>query len=197
MTTRRDVLGALAVVATSAGALFRATAARAAAFEVMHTPAEWKAKLTAAQYDVLRDSGTERPFTSPLLQEHRAGTFTCAGCDRDLFASDTKFESGTGWPSFYAPLPHAVETSNDTSAGMVRDEVPCRRCGGHLGAHGDCSDRRVRRRRGLAGEHAALRRCARGGGRGRPLRQGALDRRGGLGLRRPAATRQQEQNARE
>ena len=133
MTTRRDVLGALAAVATSAGALFRATGARAAAFEVMHTPAEWKAKLTPAQYDVLRDSGTERPFTSPLLQEHRAGTFTCAGCDRELFASDTKFESGTGWPSFWAPIDKAVGSVTDKTFGMTRTAIHCARCGGHLG----------------------------------------------------------------
>jgi peptide-methionine (R)-S-oxide reductase len=89
--------------------------------------------LTADQYIVLRQAGTERPFTSPLLDEHREGTFDCAGCDLALFSSDTKFESGTGWPSFWKPLDNAVITRQDTSFGMVRNEVLCRRCGGHLG----------------------------------------------------------------
>ena len=102
-------------------------------FEVSYSPAEWRKRLTPAQYEILREQGTEPPGTSPLLNEHRKGVFSCAGCALPLFSSTTKFESGTGWPSFYAPLPHAVETSNDTSAGMVRDEVHCRRCGGHLG----------------------------------------------------------------
>ena len=133
MMTRRDVLGALAGVATSAVALLRVSGARAETFEVTHTPAEWKARLTPAQFDVLRESGTERPFTSPLLGEHRTGSFTCAGCDRDLFASNTKFESGTGWPSFWAPIDKAVGTVTDKSFGMSRTAVHCARCGGHLG----------------------------------------------------------------
>jgi peptide-methionine (R)-S-oxide reductase len=102
-------------------------------FEVAHTDAEWRKLLTADQYVVLREAGTERPFTSPLLDEHRKGTFDCAGCDLALFSSDTKFESGTGWPSFWKPLDNAVITRQDTSFGMVRNEVLCRRCGGHLG----------------------------------------------------------------
>jgi peptide-methionine (R)-S-oxide reductase len=102
-------------------------------FEVAHTDAEWRKLLTADQYIVLRQAGTERPFTSPLLDEHREGTFDCAGCDLALFSSDTKFESGTGWPSFWKPLDNAVITRQDTSFGMVRNEVLCRRCGGHLG----------------------------------------------------------------
>jgi peptide-methionine (R)-S-oxide reductase len=102
-------------------------------FEVAHTDAEWRKLLTADQYVVLRQAGTERPFTSPLLDEHREGTFDCAGCDLALFSSDTKFESGTGWPSFWKPLDNAVITRQDTSFGMVRNEVLCRRCGGHLG----------------------------------------------------------------
>ena len=108
-------------------------AAHAATFDVAHTEAEWKCLLTPAQYDVLREDGTERPFTSPLLEEHRRGVFACAGCDRDLFSSDTKFDSGTGWPSFWAPLPSAVGQVSDGSFGMARTAVRCSRCGGHLG----------------------------------------------------------------
>ncbi len=82
---------------------------------------------------MLREEGTERAFTSPLNKEKREGIFACAGCDLPLFKSETKFESGTGWPSFYAPIDNAVEQSQDWSFGMLRDEVHCRRCGGHLG----------------------------------------------------------------
>jgi peptide-methionine (R)-S-oxide reductase len=97
------------------------------------TDAEWHKRLTPAQYDVLRKHGTERAGTSPLNKEHRKGTFACAGCDLPLFASDTKFESGTGWPSFFKPLDHAVETKTDRSFFMSRTEVHCSRCLGHLG----------------------------------------------------------------
>jgi peptide-methionine (R)-S-oxide reductase len=82
---------------------------------------------------VLRESATERPYTSPLNDEHREGVFRCAGCDLDLFSSSTKFDSGTGWPSFWQPLPGAVGTERDTSFGMIRTSVHCARCGGHLG----------------------------------------------------------------
>ena len=109
------------------------TAARAESFEVAHTEAEWRKQLTPAQFAVLRQAGTERPFTSPLLDEHRHGTFLCAGCRLPLFSSMTKFDSGTGWPSFWAPLDKAVGVERDTSWGMVRSAVHCRRCGGHLG----------------------------------------------------------------
>jgi peptide-methionine (R)-S-oxide reductase len=102
-------------------------------FEVTHTDAEWQKILSPAQYNILRQQGTEPPFSSPLLNEHCKGTFNCAGCALPLYSSTTKFDSGTGWPSFYAPLPHAVETSDDSSLGMDRTEVHCRRCGGHLG----------------------------------------------------------------
>ncbi len=95
--------------------------------------AEWRKRLTAEQYIVLRGHGTERAGTSKLLHEHRKGTFTCAGCDLPLFSSATKFESGTGWPSFYEPLPNAVATKTDRSFFMKRTEVHCRRCLGHLG----------------------------------------------------------------
>jgi peptide-methionine (R)-S-oxide reductase len=97
------------------------------------TDIDWKATLTPEQYHVLRDHGTEQRGSSPLLKEKRAGVFTCAGCGKPLFASDTKFESGTGWPSFYAPLDNAVETTTDRSYGMTRTEVHCAECGGHLG----------------------------------------------------------------
>jgi len=96
--------------------------------------AEWKTSLTPAQFSVLREKGTERAGTSPLLKEHRAGVFHCAACDLPLFASDAKFESGTGWPSFWKPFVAAnVITATDASLGMERDEVLCARCGGHLG----------------------------------------------------------------
>src|ERR1700710_2165946 len=110
-----------------------AHAADAEAFEVYHTDAEWREMLTPAQYSVLREEGTERAFTSPLDHETRKGTFSCACCKLDLYASDTKFDSGTGWPSFWQPLPNAVNQRVDTTLGMERDEVHCRRCGGHLG----------------------------------------------------------------
>lgn len=102
-------------------------------FEVQMTEAEWKAKLSPIQFSVLRQHGTERPFSSPLDKEKRKGTFACAGCDLPLFASETKFDSGTGWPSFYQPLANAIGTKQDRSMMMTRTEVHCRRCGGHLG----------------------------------------------------------------
>ena len=94
---------------------------------------KWRKILTKEQYEILREGGTERPFSSKLLDEHRKGTFRCAGCHLDLFSSATKFESGTGWPSFWAALPGAVRLKKDTSLGMVRTEVRCHRCDGHLG----------------------------------------------------------------
>jgi peptide-methionine (R)-S-oxide reductase len=140
MITRRELaFGGLAVAGIAATGLgisrWRTGGAEAATetFEVNHTPEEWRKLLTPEQFAVLRQEDTERPFTSPLNKEHRKGTFTCAGCDLPLFSSETKFDSGTGWPSFYAPLDDAVRVSQDWSFGMVRDEVHCRRCGGHLG----------------------------------------------------------------
>ena len=97
------------------------------------TDAEWHKRLTPAQYNVLRNHGTERPGSSPLLREHRKGTFACAACALPLFSSAAKFKSGTGWPSFYEPLPDAVGTKTDRSFFMTRTEVHCRRCEGHLG----------------------------------------------------------------
>jgi peptide-methionine (R)-S-oxide reductase len=102
-------------------------------FEITYSDEEWRARLTPEQYDVLRDHGTEAAGSSPLNDEKRAGTFACAGCDLPLFASETKFDSGTGWPSFYAPLDNAIGTSEDRSLFFTRTEVHCRRCGGHLG----------------------------------------------------------------
>ena len=113
----------------------RASAAAAATenYPVTHTDDEWRKLLTPAQYKVLRQQGTERAFTSPLDDEHREGLFACAGCAQDLFSSKTKFDSGTGWPSFWKPLDNAIGTTHDVSFGMDRTAVHCRRCGGHLG----------------------------------------------------------------
>lgn len=122
-------LGTLALLRPSRGA----SPAKGTRLEVEKTDAEWKALLSPAAYDVLRQHGTERAGTSPLLNEHREGTFLCAGCALPLFSSKTKFDSHTGWPSFWAPLPDAVGTTEDRSFLMVRTEVHCRRCGGHLG----------------------------------------------------------------
>ena len=102
-------------------------------FEIEKSDADWRAQLTPQQYEILRNQGTERPWSSALLKEHRKGIFACAGCDLPLFSSETKFDSGTGWPSFYRPLENAVGITEDRSYGVVRSEVHCRRCGGHLG----------------------------------------------------------------
>ena len=130
---RRALLGT-AALGGIAWLVFRPTPGEATArFEVTHSPAEWKRLLGAERYRILRDAGTERAFTSPLNEEHRRGTFKCAGCVLPLFSSTTKFESGTGWPSFYRPLQRAITTRADHSLLMERTEVLCRRCGGHLG----------------------------------------------------------------
>jgi peptide-methionine (R)-S-oxide reductase len=140
MSNRRNTLlglGILSAVAAGVRGFFTSTPAQAAAparvYEVTHTDAEWKKLLTSEQYQVLRHAGTERPFSSPLDKEKRAGVFSCAGCDLPLFSSKTKFNSGTGWPSFWQPLDKAVDESTDTTFGMRRVEVLCHRCGGHLG----------------------------------------------------------------
>lgn len=134
---RRNLLfGGTAIAALSAFALFRPMGETVAAegdFPFKLTDDEWKAKLTPAAYDVLRHEGTERPFTSSLNDEHRPGTFVCAGCDQPLFAADTKFDSGTGWPSFYTFIDGAIGTTIDTSLFMERTEVHCSNCGGHQG----------------------------------------------------------------
>ncbi len=108
-------------------------AADSETFPVTRTDEEWREKLSPAAYQVLRKHGTERAGTSPLNAEKRHGKFVCAGCGQELYASDTKFESGTGWPSFYQPLEGAVGISEDRSFFMTRTEVHCSRCGGHLG----------------------------------------------------------------
>lgn len=102
-------------------------------FEISLSEAEWRARLTPAQFKVLRKEGTERPFTSPLNDEKRAGMFHCAGCDLPLYSSETKYDSGTGWPSFWEPLEGAIGTKADRKLIYLRTEVHCRRCGGHLG----------------------------------------------------------------
>ena len=102
-------------------------------FEVTKSEEEWRRQLTPEQYHVLREHGTERPGTCALLHEKRPGTFTCAGCGLPLFKSGPKFESGTGWPSFFEPIEGTVRTTSDRSYFMERTEVHCRRCGGHLG----------------------------------------------------------------
>ena len=102
-------------------------------FPVEKSDEEWRRILTPEQYSILRGHGTERPGSCALLKEHRAGTFTCAACGQRLFVADRKFESGTGWPSFFAPLEGAIGTTEDRTFGMKRVEVHCNQCGGHLG----------------------------------------------------------------
>ena len=102
-------------------------------FEFALSDSEWRKRLGTERYRILREAGTERPYSSPLNTEHRRGTFACAGCGLPLFSSTTKFDSGTGWPSFFRPLPNAIATRADHSLLMERTEVLCRRCGGHLG----------------------------------------------------------------
>lgn len=102
-------------------------------FRVRYTEAEWRRRLTPEQFRVLRQAGTERAFTSPLDREHRTGTFVCAGCGNELYSSRTKFDSRTGWPSFYREMPNAVGFSTDYHLGYPRREVHCADCGGHLG----------------------------------------------------------------
>jgi peptide-methionine (R)-S-oxide reductase len=137
MTRRRFVIAGsaltLAAVAGTACAHSTASPAPTDSFAVTHTDAEWRQLLSAEQFDVLRRAGTEMPYSSPLNDEHRAGTFHCAGCTAPLFSSDTKFDSGTGWPSFWKALDGAVLEHADSTMGMMRTEVSCHRCGGHLG----------------------------------------------------------------
>jgi peptide-methionine (R)-S-oxide reductase len=127
---RRGLLGA-GIAALTAAMLPRD--AVAAAFPVALSDAQWRARPTPAQFATLRKEATEPPFTSPLNDEHRRGVFRCAGCARPLFSSATKFDSGTGWPSFWQPLKGAIGTRTDRAMLMARTEVHCSRCGGHLG----------------------------------------------------------------
>jgi peptide-methionine (R)-S-oxide reductase len=117
----------------SSGSALISEADASEVFEVTHSDSEWHAILSDEQYEILREGGTERAYSSALNNEHRDGTFACAGCDLPLFSSATKFDSRTGWPSFWAPLDKAVATRQDRTFGMVREEAHCRRCGGHLG----------------------------------------------------------------
>lgn len=135
MCSRRELIAA--GIAVAIGSVWRSRAAGAAVatgpFAVTHTDAEWRKLLSPAAYDVLRHEGTERAGTSALLHETRRGTFVCAGCNLDLFSSTTKFDSHTGWPSFWAPLDNAIGEVRDSTFGMVRTAVHCRQCGGHQG----------------------------------------------------------------
>jgi peptide-methionine (R)-S-oxide reductase len=138
MLGRRQFTIAAATAALSGAGLMRwfghsAHAEDQGQFEVTHTDEEWRKLLTPEQYYVLRQHGTERAGSSPLDHEKRAGTYECAACDLPLYSSEAKFDSGTGWPSFWQPLDHAVETSEDRSLFFTRTEVHCRRCGSHLG----------------------------------------------------------------
>ena len=132
-TDRRTLLLGTGAAALAVAGLWGRRPAHAATYPVQFSPAQWRARLSPAGFAVLREQQTEAPGTSPLLNEHRHGRFSCAGCDLALFDAGTKFESGTGWPSFYAPLPHAVDTSKDFAMIVPRTEVHCSRCGGHLG----------------------------------------------------------------
>lgn len=132
--TRRSILGMSAGALALLGLQDKSKAAGGSgSFEVTRTDAEWRKLLTPEQYYVLRQHGTERAGSSPLDREKRKGTFHCAGCDLPLFSSETKYDSGTGWPSFWQPLDNAIGTSSDNTLFMTRTEVHCRRCGGHLG----------------------------------------------------------------
>ena len=126
MHRRNFLMAALATTVAPA-------ALRAQTFEVTRTEAQWRAMLTPDQYAVMRQEATERAGTSPLDKNYAAGTYLCRGCDLPLYPSSTKFDSGTGWPSFYAPLDNAVATKEDKSMFVSRTEVHCRRCGSHLG----------------------------------------------------------------
>ncbi|MEO5611937.1 MAG: peptide-methionine (R)-S-oxide reductase MsrB [Sphingomicrobium sp.] len=128
---RRALLGTIGL-GLAALAVTRGTAAQGR-FPFKLTDAEWRRRLGPQRYNILRQAGTERAGTSPLNNEHRRGRFVCAGCALPLFASTTKFDSGTGWPSFFRPLPGAVATKTDSALFMTRTEVLCARCGGHLG----------------------------------------------------------------
>lgn len=128
---RNFITGAMVFMAAGAQSL-RAYAAEGA-YPVSYSEAEWRKRLTAEQFQVLRKDGTERPYSSPLLNEKRRGVYACAGCQNELFSSAAKYESGTGWPSFTRPLDKGVGTATDSSYGMTRTSVHCARCGGHQG----------------------------------------------------------------
>jgi peptide-methionine (R)-S-oxide reductase len=135
MVDRRLLLAGAGVFALIAGVrwLDGSDVEAAGSFEIQKSDSEWRRILTKPQYEVLRLHRTETPGSSPLNQEKRNGTFSCAACDLPLFSSETKYDSKTGWPSFYAPLPNAIGTTTDRILLVPRTEVHCRRCGGHLG----------------------------------------------------------------
>ncbi len=133
MIDRRTLLAGGGAAAVAALLVGRSSGAEAARFPVTKTAAEWRNQLGPQRYRILREAGTERPYSSPLNKERRRGRYVCAGCALPLFSSATKFESGTGWPSFYRPLKGGIVTRSDRELGMVRTEVLCARCGGHLG----------------------------------------------------------------
>jgi peptide-methionine (R)-S-oxide reductase len=135
LTNRRNIFKLAGISFLSLGIAARLSTAEEAAevFEITKTPEEWKKVLSPESYGVLREEDTERPFTSALLEEHRKGSFNCAGCDLPLFASETKFDSGTGWPSFYDFISKAIGKKEDNTLFATRTEVHCARCGGHQG----------------------------------------------------------------
>jgi peptide-methionine (R)-S-oxide reductase len=124
--TALTALGALMLIPSMASAAINTD-------KLVLTDAQWKARLSPEAFDILRREGTEAPFSSPLDHEKRTGTYFCAGCDLALYSSKTKYDSGSGWPSFWKPLPHAIATKVDNSLADERNEVHCRRCEGHLG----------------------------------------------------------------
>ncbi len=133
-TSRRGLLGWLgAATAFTTLSACGSGSANAKTFPVSLSEDEWRKRLTSQEFRILRKAGTERPFTSPLDNEKRKGTFICAGCNNELYPSSTKFDSGTGWPSFWKALPNSVGTSTDYKIGFPRTEVHCADCGGHLG----------------------------------------------------------------
>lgn len=137
LNRRRLLTGAAATAAVAVVGVYASHTLAGSApderFEVTHTDQEWRQRLSPEQYAVLRQADTESPFSSPLDREDRTGLFSCAGCDLDLYSSETKFDSGTGWPSFWQALPNAVIKRTDLSLIVPRSEIRCRRCGGHLG----------------------------------------------------------------
>ena len=126
-------LSGAGIAALVAGGLIPGTAASAASFKIQRSPADWRKRLGPQRYAILREAGTERAYSSPLNDEHRKGVFACAGCALPLYSSAAKFESHTGWPSFWKPMPGAVIEKSDRSLLMARTEILCSRCGGHLG----------------------------------------------------------------
>ena len=133
MTTRRMLLATATGLGVSAAFAWRHPAAALSTPRLQLTQAQWRARLTPGQFKILRQAGTEMPFSSPLDMNFKPGRYDCVGCGQKLYSSKTKFDSHTGWPSFYEPLPDAVQRSADGSLGMERTEVHCVNCAGHLG----------------------------------------------------------------